>query len=94
MGFGMRGDIWKPQIEGLRQDHQVAWFDNRGIGDSETTAQSLWSMKALARDGVSVMDALGWTRCHLVGVSLGGMIAQKWPFNIEPIQKPHISSNP
>ena len=34
-------------------------------------------MKALARDGVSVMDALGWTRCHLVGVSLGGMIAQE-----------------
>lgn len=77
MGFGMRGDIWRPQIEDLRGDHRVAWFDNRGIGESERGPKRLWTMKDMARDTLRVMDALGWEDAHLVGVSMGGMIAQE-----------------
>jgi len=77
MGYGMRGDIWEPQINGLRQTHQVAWFDNRGIGDSERGSKSRWRMHDMALDTLSVMDHLGWEHCHLVGVSMGGMIAQE-----------------
>ncbi len=77
MGFGMRGDVWQPQIEGLRTDHQVAWFDNRGIGESERGPKRLWTMADMARDTLRVMDALGWEDAHLVGVSMGGMIAQE-----------------
>lgn len=76
MGFGMRGDVWKPQIEGLGADHEVAWFDNRGIGESDP-APGRFRMRDLARDAISVADALGWDRFHVVGVSLGGMIAQE-----------------
>lgn len=76
MGFGMRGDLWKPQIEGLA-GHQVAWFDNRGIGESETGPKRFWTMDDMARDALRVMDALGWEDAHLVGVSMGGMIAQE-----------------
>ncbi len=77
MGFGMRGDIWRPQIEALRNDHRVAWFDNRGIGESERGAKRLWTMQDMARDTLRVLDALGWEDAHLVGVSMGGMIAQE-----------------
>ena len=77
MGFGMRGDIWQSQILDLKTDHQVAWFDNRGIGESETTRQPFWTMKSFANDAIAVLNALEWSSCHLVGVSLGGMIAQE-----------------
>lgn len=77
MGYGMRGDIWEPQINGLKETHQVAWFDNRGIGDSERGPKPRWRMTDMAEDTLSVMDALGWEQCHLVGVSMGGMIAQE-----------------
>lgn len=76
MGFGMRGDVWKPQIEGLGLDHELAWFDNRGIGESDPATRR-FRMRDLAGDALSVADALGWDRFHVVGVSLGGMIAQE-----------------
>ncbi len=76
MGFGMRGVLWKPQIEGL-PGHHVAWFDNRGIGESDAGPKRVWTMKDMARDALRVMDALGWEDCHLVGVSMGGMVAQE-----------------
>lgn len=77
MGFGMRGELWRPQIEGLMGQHQVAWFDNRGIGESAPGARRVWTIKDMARDALRVMDALGWEDCHLVGVSMGGMVAQE-----------------
>jgi pimeloyl-ACP methyl ester carboxylesterase len=76
MGFGMRGEVWQPQIAELSAHHCVATFDHRGLGDSETSARS-WSMIDMAQDALRVADALGWKRFHLVGVSMGGMIAQE-----------------
>jgi pimeloyl-ACP methyl ester carboxylesterase len=75
MGFGMRGNLWAPQVQGLRADHQLVHFDNRGVGDSET-APGFWRMADLARDALRVMDDVGWDRAHVVGVSMGGMVAQ------------------
>ena len=76
MGYGMRGRVWQPQIDGLGEDHRLAWFDARGIGDSDRPPGP-WSMADMARDASRVLDALGWNeRVHLVGVSMGGMVAQ------------------
>jgi len=77
MGYGMRGEIWEPQISGLKDSHQLTWFDNRGVGESDMGPKSRWTMSDMAGDVLSVMDALGWDTCHLVGVSMGGMIAQE-----------------
>jgi len=75
MGFGMRGRVWKPQIEGLSPRHRVAWFDARGIGQSESSDGG-FGMVEMARDAERVLDSLGWSRhVHLVGVSMGGMVA-------------------
>jgi pimeloyl-ACP methyl ester carboxylesterase len=73
----MHGDIWEPQINGLKANHQIAWFDNRGIGESTRGPKSRWTMDDMASDALCVIDSLGWDRCHLVGVSMGGMIAQE-----------------
>ncbi len=75
MGFGMAGVMWRNQVEALSPTHQVATFDHRGLGASDTDS-SWWTMPTLAHDTLRVADALGWSRFHLVGASMGGMIAQ------------------
>lgn len=76
MGFGMRGNVWKPQIDALRDDYELAWFDNRGIGESDPSP-ARFTVGDLAADALRVADALSWDRFHVVGVSLGGMISQE-----------------
>jgi len=76
MGLGMRGVVWRPQFEGLRDDHRLVTIDNRGIGDSEAVP-GRWTMKDMADDAIRVLDALGWESAHVVGVSMGGMYAQE-----------------
>lgn len=78
IGFSMRADIWKPQIETLAKNHHVAWYDNRGIAGSEDGDEPWPTMSDFAGDGIRVLDALGWDGdVHVVGVSMGGMIAQE-----------------
>ena len=72
-GTGVAGGGWSPQVEGLKADYQLAWFDNRGVGSSPGVSSSLEEM---AQDALGVMDALGWEDAHVVGHSLGGLIAQ------------------
>ena len=77
MGYGMRGEVWKPQIDELCKHCQVLFFDNRGIGESEAIASSI-SMLDMAKDALRVLEHNGWEQdIHLVGVSMGGMIAQE-----------------
>ena len=77
MGYAMRGDLWEPQFTGLKANHQLAWFDHRGIGESTRGPTSRWTMGDMADDVLAVLDSLGWDSCHLVGVSMGGMVAQE-----------------
>jgi pimeloyl-ACP methyl ester carboxylesterase len=53
----------------------VARFDNRDAGRS-SRASAPYSLADMAADGTAVLDALAWPAAHLVGVSLGGMVAQ------------------
>jgi len=76
MGFGMSGRAWSPQIEGLSTDHQVVYFDNRGIGGSEPS-HTPYDLTDLADDAMALLDFLGHEAAHVVGVSMGGMTAQQ-----------------
>lgn len=75
MGLGMSGRVWRPQVEDLSADHRLVTFDNPGIGQSEDHGRS-YEMADLARDALRVADAAGFGSFHLIGVSMGGMIAQ------------------
>lgn len=57
---------------------RVAVFDNRGIGASSVPAdRRQYTTDAMAQDALAVMDHLGWSRAHVVGHSMGGMIASR-----------------
>lgn len=75
MGLGVPGRAWVHQVPALSEHHRVAFFDHRGCGASRA-APGRYTMTLLAGDALAVMDHLGWERVHLVGVSLGGMVAQ------------------
>jgi 3-oxoadipate enol-lactonase len=75
---GYAGDIagWPPEfVEKLAARHRVILFDNRGTGHSGKP-DSPYTMSMFAADTVAVLDALGIEQAHVLGVSMGGMIAQ------------------
>lgn len=75
-GVGAIGRAWRPQSDALRDRHRLAYFDNRGIGQSARGDGPL-SVEAMAKDALAVMDAAGFDRAHVVGHSMGGVIAQQ-----------------
>jgi pimeloyl-ACP methyl ester carboxylesterase len=89
MGFGVPGHLWLNQIDALKPHHQVAWFDNAGAGQTTRARRRPASMHDLGRHAIAVLDALGWARAHVVGVSMGGMIAQEialsWPSRVRSL---------
>jgi 3-oxoadipate enol-lactonase len=76
MGLGASIDTWVAQREPFAAQFRVIAFDNRGAGRSECPPPP-WTVAAMAEDAAGVLDALGVTRAHVLGVSLGGMIAQE-----------------
>jgi pimeloyl-ACP methyl ester carboxylesterase len=75
MGFMMPGRAWRLVLPQLTAEHTVCTFDNRGAGDSDAPPGP-YAMADLAGDAVGLLDHLGWPRAHVVGISMGGMIAQ------------------
>jgi pimeloyl-ACP methyl ester carboxylesterase len=76
MGLGLPGAAWAPQRPALATRHRVLTFDNRGAGSSDKPF-TLYSTPAMARDTIGLVDHLAWERAHVVGISLGGMVAQE-----------------
>jgi pimeloyl-ACP methyl ester carboxylesterase len=72
---------WRYQSEFFSSDpsYQVCILENRGVGRSSSPV-GLYSTKRLARDVYELMVFLGWERFHLVGLSMGGMIALELSF--------------
>ncbi|GAA3620741.1 alpha/beta hydrolase [Kineosporia mesophila] len=68
-------DNWDPAlINALAAERQVIVFDNRGVGAS--TGATPDTVEAMARDAVTFIRALGHQQVDLLGLSLGGMLAQ------------------
>jgi 3-oxoadipate enol-lactonase len=74
LGYGRWG--WEPIVPGLAADHRVISFDNRGIGESDKPAGP-YTAAQMAGDALQVLDEAGVERAHVVGASLGGMVAQE-----------------
>lgn len=75
MGFMGSSRAWFRLLPHIAERHRAIVFDNRGTGDSDRPA-GLWTMDDLVRDAIAVLDATGAERAHVIGVSMGGMIAQ------------------
>jgi pimeloyl-ACP methyl ester carboxylesterase len=73
-GVGVAGSGWRPQLTALRAHHRCLWYDNRGLGSSAPGTGRL-TVQQLAADARALLDSQGWARAHLVGHSLGGLIA-------------------
>ena len=78
MGIGYDATLWTlAQVPALSQTFQVVIFDNRDAGRSSSAAGP-YTIADMADDVASLMDALDITRAHLLGLSMGGMIAQEF----------------
>jgi aminoacrylate hydrolase len=75
-GVGVIGAGWRPQVEGLRDRYTLCTFDNRGIGRSSTRTRPT-GIEQMAADALALLDQLGWQRAHVVGHSMGGLIAEQ-----------------
>jgi 3-oxoadipate enol-lactonase len=77
---GLADDLetWALQLDDfLAAGYRVLRFDNRGIGASSKPAGP-YTSRMLADDAKALVDELGLTDFHLMGVSMGGMIAQEY----------------
>jgi 3-oxoadipate enol-lactonase len=76
MGHAYTSAMWHRAIVGLAARHRLLSFDNRGVGHSDAPWPP-YSVEQFARDGIAVMDAAGVERCHVYGVSMGGLTAEE-----------------
>ncbi|WP_276250832.1 alpha/beta fold hydrolase [Haloarcula rara] len=75
-GLGYGRWMWRWQQRGLAEYDTIRW-DNRGTGDSETP-EGPYSIGEMAGDLAAVIDDAGVESAHVVGASMGGMIAQQF----------------
>jgi pimeloyl-ACP methyl ester carboxylesterase len=73
-GVGVHGRGWQPQLGSLAGRFSGLTFDNRGLGGSHPAGGDI-SIPQMACDSLAVMDAAGFESAHVVGHSMGGLIA-------------------
>ncbi|MEO8352015.1 MAG: alpha/beta fold hydrolase [Chthoniobacteraceae bacterium] len=74
-GVAVHGGGWHPQVEVLAPRYRCLTFDNRGLGQSQPIGAGKISVEQMAEDARRLMDEMRWNAAHVVGHSLGGLIA-------------------
>ena len=67
--------MWDEQARALKGRYRVLRYDTRGHGQT-TAPTGAYSLEQLADDLKGLLDGLGITATHFVGLSMGGMIGQ------------------
>ncbi len=75
-GLGYDRFGWGKLPDLLAEEFQVVVFDNRGVGDSDVPGGP-YAVSQMSEDAVAVLGAAGIDSAHVLGVSLGGYIAQE-----------------
>jgi pimeloyl-ACP methyl ester carboxylesterase len=77
MGMSGTALTWgEPFLELLRRNFEVIVYDHRGVGASTPLTGPL-TIAQLAEDASALLSALGHDSAHVLGISMGGMIAQE-----------------
>jgi pimeloyl-ACP methyl ester carboxylesterase len=77
MGLGANLDWWDPRmIQELSRRFRTVMLDNRGAGRTDASDRD-YTIRLFADDTAALMDGLGISRAHVLGISMGGMIAQE-----------------
>ncbi len=79
-GFGGGHRGWFFQTRSFSRYYKVVTADSRGVGSTSTT-DNPYTLETLAKDVIGLMDYLDIDRTHLLGMSMGGMIAQEFAIN-------------
>lgn len=74
-GLSVPRVVWIMQTAQLATEFEVLSFDNRGAGESSTVEE--FDLKDMASDAQQLMQYVGWSSAHVVGISMGGMVAQE-----------------
>lgn len=76
MGLGYPGDMWYRVVARLAPEFRTIRYDNRGVGRTGVPPGP-YSVATMAADALAVLDAAGEASAHVVGASMGGLIAQE-----------------
>jgi pimeloyl-ACP methyl ester carboxylesterase len=73
-GVGVHGDGWTPQTDALATRFRCITFDNRGMGRSQPAGGAI-TVEQMAEDARAILDTEKVESAHVVGHSLGGLVA-------------------
>jgi 3-oxoadipate enol-lactonase len=76
MGLATDTLAWTLQVPAFSERHRTIVFDNRDVGQSSQATHS-YEIADMAQDALALADALELDSFHLLGVSMGGAIAQE-----------------
>lgn len=79
-GLGYPSGMWFMQIPALPRHFRTIVIDNRGVGKSDKPNEE-YTVSLMASDAAGLLRSLGISKSHVVGVSLGGYIAQELALN-------------
>lgn len=78
--MGMSGTAlhWgRPFVGQLRERFELIAYDHRGVGASSPLPDGTVTIAQMATDAAGLIDALGLGSVHVLGISMGGMVAQE-----------------
>ena len=81
-GLGYGRWMWNWQRDALADEYDVVVPDNRGTGDADAP-DGPYTIAAMAADLDAVLEDAGVEEAHVVGASMGGMVAQQYAFDFE-----------
>jgi pimeloyl-ACP methyl ester carboxylesterase len=92
--MGLSGDIlgWILQIPEFSKKYKVIAFDNRDVGRTSQTDVS-YTVDTFAEDTYNLLNKLGIKKAHILGISMGGMIAQAFAINYPKMVRSLILSD-
>jgi 3-oxoadipate enol-lactonase len=77
MGLAYPAAMWFRLVPALSERYRVLRVDNRGAGRTGDVPGAPYTVETMAGDCLAVLDAAGVQSAHVVGISMGGLMAQE-----------------